>query len=145
MHISSAHATHERGQQERIGATLHQQIDIASCARLAPGIRAEEPRAVAEPIGPGALKGRAYLGQHGRAASLRLSTFFRHLFLEVRPYRATEGAHEVRIGQARAHGQRMTPGITPGKMVHPLERGPVETVAGPTFGAEARAWTAVLE
>jgi hypothetical protein len=35
----------------------------------------------------------------------------------VRPYRATEGAYEVGIWQPRNHGQRMTPGITPGKIV----------------------------
>jgi hypothetical protein len=35
----------------------------------------------------------------------------------VRPYRATEGAYEVGIWQSRNHGQRMAPGITPGKIV----------------------------
>jgi hypothetical protein len=74
-----------------------------------------------------------------------LLALYRQLFLEVRPYRATGGAYEVRIWQARNYGQRMTPGITPGKIVHPPVRGPVEPAAGLTFGAEAWALTAVLE
>jgi hypothetical protein len=117
MHIPPTRTTDERGHQKRISAILDQQIDIASFPGLAPSIRAKEPRAATEPIGPGALKGRAYTGHNGPASFLCLSALFRHLFLEVRPYRATEGAHKVGIWQSRSHGQRMAPGITHGKSV----------------------------
>jgi hypothetical protein len=115
MHIPPTRSTDERGHQERISAILDQHIDIAAFAGLAPSIRAKEPRAATEPIGPGALEGRAYAGHNGRASYLCLPALFRDLFLEVRPYRATESAHELGIWQSRSHGQRMAPGITHGK------------------------------
>jgi hypothetical protein len=59
----------------------------------------------------------AFLGHDGRASFLCLPTLLRDLFLVVRPYRATEGAHEIGIWQSRSHGQRMAPGITHGKII----------------------------
>jgi len=117
VHIPPARTTDERSHHNRISAILDQQIDIASFPGLTPSIRAREPRAATQPIGPGTLESRANAGHNGRTACLCLSALFRYLFLEVRPYRATEGAYEVGIWQSRKHGWRMTPGITHGKSV----------------------------
>ena len=106
MHIPPARTTDERSHHERIGAILDQQIDIASFARLAPSIRAKQPRTATQPVGPGAFDGRVNAGQNVRASDLRLSALFRQLFLEVRPHRATEGAYEVGIWQSRNHDRR---------------------------------------
>ncbi len=115
MDIQPTCATDERGHQERIGAAVYQHVDVASFARLSPGIRTEEPSVGAESLGSGTLDGAANAGQHASASSLGLLSLLRQFFLEMHPYGATEGAYEVGIWQPREHGHRMTPGITPGK------------------------------